>query len=200
MKGRDAAPDLNYRSRSSCPVLNCPLEAPFLPTLAGAVLRGSIWNTTPPEPHELPAISIYLPAHASVEPLKLAFLAQSPNKATFLPRIRVLGDVDPLDLFAAFGTRIASANIAVNLLEKALAIPAAFTKLERELKLSALISQAEEQLYSTRLAEGERVFANFEAVSAYTIARDIASIIDETLADEADMSRLFRLDGQHGSE
>ena len=65
--------------------------APFIPTLAAAVLDGSIWNQGAPEPHELPRLTIYLPTQAAAEPLKLAFLAQSPNGATFLPRIRVLG-------------------------------------------------------------------------------------------------------------
>ena len=115
------------------------MTSPFIPTLAAAVLAGSIWNAGAPEPHELPQLTIYLPTLAAVEPLKLAFLAQSTNGATFLPRIRVLGEADPLDLFAAYGPRMASA-MALGLLEEALAIPPAFHELERRIRFAALVT------------------------------------------------------------
>ena len=111
-------------------VFKCPIHSPFIPTLAAAVLDGSIWNGRAPEPHELPRLTIYLPTQTAVEPLKLAFLARSPDGATFLPRIRVLGEADPLDLFAAFGTRMDPAA-ALELLEEALAVPQASSELER---------------------------------------------------------------------
>src|SRR5262249_57778416 len=113
-------------------------HAAFLPSLAAAILRGGIWGGRHPEPHALPQLTIYVPALAAVEPLKLAFLALASNGATFLPRIRVLGDTDPLDLFAAFATRMPSTLAALELLEQALAIPPAFDGLERQVQLTAL--------------------------------------------------------------
>ena len=112
-------------------ILNCPAHSPFLKTLAASILDGSIWNAGAPEPHDLPSLTIYLPSQAAIQPLKLEFLWLSPNGATFLPRIRVLGDADPLDLFANYGTRMESTTAAIALLKKALAIPPAFTELER---------------------------------------------------------------------
>src|SRR5262249_7844007 len=130
-------------------VLKCPIHAPFLPSLAAAILSGSIWEERPPEPHELPKLTIYVPAFVAVEPLKLAFLALAPNGATFLPRICVLGDADPLDLFAAYGTRMPSTPAALKLLEQALAIPTAFNELERRIRLTALIAQLSQSLKGT---------------------------------------------------
>src|SRR5271165_2707798 len=117
-------------------VLQCPAPVPFLPRLATAIREGTLWDRGKPEPHELAQIVVYLPTHAAVEPLKLAFLAAAPEGATFLPRIRVLGEPDPLDLFASYGTRMASATEATALLEAALAIPQAFGDLEREVELA----------------------------------------------------------------
>jgi ATP-dependent helicase/nuclease subunit B len=182
-------------------VLNCADHASFIDTLTGAILDGSIWNACPPEPHELPELTVYLPTHASVEPLKLAFLSLAPNGATFLPRIRVLGDTDPLDLFATFGTPMASTGAALGLLEEALAIPAAFDDLERHVQLSAFVINASHGLRSTRLAAGERLFADVPAVSAYAIAGQIAALIDEVHNEGADLSRIEKLDsaGSSGS-
>ncbi len=102
MKGAVAEPRRRGRFRATPQLLNCPATAPFLKTLAASILSGAVWNAGAPEPHDLPALTIYLPSQAAVEPLKLEFLWLSPNEATFLPRIRVLGEADPLDLFAAY--------------------------------------------------------------------------------------------------
>ena len=152
MKGSGAAREFMSPETGHGVILKCPITSPFIPNLAAAVLAGSIWNRGAPEPHELPQLTIYLPTLAAVEPLKLAFLAHSPNGATFLPRIRVLGEADPLDLFAAYGPRMASATAALGLLEQALAIPPAFDELERQVQLAALAMQASQSLLGTRLA------------------------------------------------
>src|SRR5271165_4712369 len=121
MKGSGTGSECEASESGRGVILNAPIYAPFIPTLAAAITSGAIWGQGKPEPHELAQLTIYLPTHAAVEPLKLAFLAQSVNGATFLPRIRVLGDTDPLDLFALYGTRMASAGQALELLDKALA-------------------------------------------------------------------------------
>ncbi len=180
-------------------VLNSPSAAPFLKSLAASVLDGSIWNAGAPEPHDLPALTIYLPSQAAVEPLKLEFLWLSPNQATFLPRIRVLGEADPLDLFAAYGTRMASTPAAVALLEKALAIPPAFEELERRIQLCARIMKAAADMRSTKLEPGERLFADVRAASAAAIASEIAALLDEAQSDAADFSRIDMLDAAQSS-
>ncbi|MGO9484906.1 MAG: PD-(D/E)XK nuclease family protein [Rhodomicrobium sp.] len=178
-------------------ILKCPFHAPFIPTLAAAVLDGSIWNAGAPQPHELPQLTIYLPTQAAVEPLKLAFLAQSPNGATFLPRIKVLGEADPLDLFAAYGPRMASAA-ALALLEDALAIPPAFGELERRVQLAALVLHASQSLHGTRLAH-EPVFTSVTPASAFTIAGQIATLIGEAHSEGVDLLRIGQLDSSRAS-
>ena len=123
----------------------------------------------------------------------------SPNEATFLPRIRVLGDADPLDLFAAYGTRMNSTQAAIALLDKALAIPPAFTELERQIHLSAFALEAAERMRSTKTAPGERLYPDLPAVSAAAIAREIAGLIDEAHNEAADLSRIDKLDNSQST-
>jgi len=179
--------------------LNCPAYSPFLKTLAASILDGSIWNAGAPEPHDLPSLTIYLPSQAAVQPLKLEFLWLSPNEATFLPRIRVLGDTDPLDLFANYGTRMESTKAAIALLKKALAIPPAFTELERQIHLSAHALEAATKMRSTIAEPGERLFPDLPAVSAAAIATEIGALIDEAHSEGADLSRIDMLDSAQSS-
>ncbi len=178
-------------------ILKCPMHAPFIPALAAAVLDGTIWNQGAPEPHELPQLTIYLPTQAAAEPLKLAFLAQSPDDATFLPRIRVLGEADPLDLFAAYGTRMAPAA-ALELLEDALAVPQSFGELERRVQLAALVTSASQSLLGTRLAH-EPLFTAITPASAFTIAGQLAALIGEAHEAGADLARIGQLDSSRAS-
>ena len=138
-----------------------------------------------------------LPTQGAVEPLKLALLAQSPNGATFLPRIRVLGEADPLDLFAAYGPRMDPAA-ALDLLDEALAIPPAFNELERTVQLAALAMNASQSLLGTRLAH-EPVFTPITPASAFTIAGQIAILIGEAHEEGADLSLVGQLDSSRAS-
>ena len=178
-------------------VLNCSAHSPFIPTLAAAVLDGSIWNRGAPEPHELPKLTIYLPTQNAVEPLKLAFLEAAPNGATFLPRIRVLGGSDPLEMFAAYGPAIVPAA-ALDLLEQALALPPAFDGLERQMQLAALIVQASHRLTGAGDMD-EPLFTGIPAASAFTVAGQIASLIGEAHAQGADLARAAALDSSRAS-
>ncbi len=180
-------------------IVNCPAHAPFLKTLAASILDGSIWNAGAPEPHDLPGLTLYLPSQAAIQPLKLEFLWLSPNEATFLPRIRVLGDSDPLDLFAAYGTRMEATKAAIALLKKALAIPPAFTELERQIHMSGFALEAAGKMRSTKTAPGERLYPDVPAVSAAAIAREIATLIDEAHNEGADLSRIDKLDSSQST-
>ena len=178
-------------------IFKCPMHAPFIPTLAAAIFDGSVWNGPAPKPHELPGLTIYLPTQAAVEPLKLALVAQSPNGATFLPRIRVLGEADPLDLFAAYCPRMAPAA-ALELLEDALGVPPAFGELERRVQLAALVMNASQALLGTRLAH-EPVFTPITPASAFTIAGQIAALIGEAHEAGADLALVGQLDSSRAS-
>ena len=178
-------------------IFKCPMHAPFISTLAAAVLDGAIWIGRPPEQHELPGLTVYLPTQAAIEPLKLALLAQSPNGATFLPRIRVLGDADPLELFAAYGTRM-DAAAALELLENALAVPPAFDELERRVQLAALVMNASQSLLGTRLAH-EPLYTPITPASAFAMAGQIATLIGEAHETGADLARIGQLDSSRAS-
>ncbi len=191
------APMLARKEIPQLRIFKCPMHAPFIPTLAAAILDGSIWHGPAPKPHELPGLTVYLPGQAAVEPLKLAFLAQSPNGATFLPRIRVLGEADPLDLFAAYGPRMAPAA-ALELLEDALAVPPAFGELERRVQLAALVMNASQALLGTRLAH-EPMFTPITPASAFTIAGQIAALIGEAHEAGADLALVGQLDSSRAS-
>ncbi|MGH6867162.1 MAG: double-strand break repair protein AddB [Methyloceanibacter sp.] len=73
-----------------------PPSAPFLSTLAKALLAGDlpVPGGPKPEPLTLPLTTIYLPTRRAARALREAFLAEAPAKAMLLPRIRALGDPD----------------------------------------------------------------------------------------------------------
>src|SRR5262245_49231465 len=82
-----------------------PPSAPFLTTLAGAVLAGEL--PTPggakPDPLTLPLTTIYLPTRRAGRALREAFLAEAKGAGLLLPRIRTLGDPDE-DAAILFGS------------------------------------------------------------------------------------------------
>jgi ATP-dependent helicase/nuclease subunit B len=174
------------------------MHAPFIPTLAAAILEGTIWAEGAPAQHELPQLTVYLPTQAAAEPLKLAFLALSPNGATFLPRIRVLGEADPADLFATYGTRMDPA-LALELLEEALAVPPAFGELERRVQLAALAMNASQSLLGTEIAHEPLYVQPFTPASAFAIAGQIASLIGEAHEEGADLARVGQLESSRTS-
>jgi ATP-dependent helicase/nuclease subunit B len=73
-----------------------PPSAPFLTTLARAVLAGDlpIPGGVPPDPLALPRVTLYLPTRRAARAVREAFLAAAGGRATLLPRIRALGDPD----------------------------------------------------------------------------------------------------------
>ncbi|MGA7328768.1 MAG: double-strand break repair protein AddB [Rhodomicrobium sp.] len=199
MRSGAAAPESGPKQALQGTILKCPAQEPFIPALAAAILDGFIWNGPPPEPHELPTLTVYLPTRSAIEPLKLAFISLAPNGATFLPRIFVLGEAEPIEIFTAFGVRMNSTERALKLFADALAVPAAFGAFERQIVLSALVSEAMQGLESRRLAPQEQVFTSVTAASAFSIAGEIAALIDEAGSEGADLSRIARLDITHSS-
>ena len=73
-----------------------PPSAPFLTTLARAVLAGDLplAGGPKPDPLALPFTTIYLPTRRAARALREAFLAEASSEALLLPRIRALGDPD----------------------------------------------------------------------------------------------------------
>ena len=73
-----------------------PPSAPFLTTLARAILAGELPSPggAKPDPLTLPLTTIYLPTRRAARALREAFLAEAKGEALLLPRIRTLGDPD----------------------------------------------------------------------------------------------------------
>jgi len=73
-----------------------PPTAPFLTTLAGAILSGDLPlpGGPKPDPLYLPSFTLYLPTRRAARALREAFLAEAGGNAMLLPRIRTLGDPD----------------------------------------------------------------------------------------------------------
>src|SRR5262249_22582015 len=73
-----------------------PPSAPFLSTLARAVLGGDLPapGGVEPDPLTLPHAVIYLPTRRAVRGLRDEFLEASGGRAALLPSVRSLGDPD----------------------------------------------------------------------------------------------------------
>ncbi len=73
-----------------------PPSAPFLTTLARALLSGDLPlpGGAKPDPLTLPLTTIYLPTRRAARALREAFLAESGGQALLLPRIHALGHAD----------------------------------------------------------------------------------------------------------
>jgi ATP-dependent helicase/nuclease subunit B len=73
-----------------------PPSAPFLTTLARAILAGDLPSPSGPKPDALtlPLTTIYLSTRRAARALREAFLAETGGQALLLPRIKALGDPD----------------------------------------------------------------------------------------------------------
>jgi inactivated superfamily I helicase len=112
-----------------------PPSAPFLTSLAKAVLDGDLPVPGGPKPDRLalPHITIYLPTRRAARGLREAFLAAAGDEALLLPRIRALGDPDEDQaiIFGADGTPESGLDASVG--------APAIGALERRLTLMRLI-------------------------------------------------------------
>lgn len=84
------------RAKAPPRLYTIPPSAPFLSTLARAVLDGDLPlpGGARPDPLDLPHTTIYLPTRRAARGLREAFLAEAGSDALLLPRIRALGDTD----------------------------------------------------------------------------------------------------------
>src|SRR5680860_609155 len=165
-----------------------PPSAPFLTTLARALLSGDLPlpGGEKPDPLTLPFTTIYLPTRRAARGLREAFLAESGGAALLLPRIHALGDADE-DAAIIFG---AEADNGADGAMGASAIEA----LPRRLALMRLI-------LAWGLAPApDATEAEIEAISwvnspgqASSLAADLARLMDFVESEEIDFSSLDKL-------
>jgi len=166
-----------------------PPSAPFLSTLAKAVLNGDLPapRGIKPDSLTLPRATIYLPTRRAVRALRDAFLDAAGGRAALLPSIRALGDPDE-DAAIIFGAEgdadegFADAGGARSI-----------GPLERHLALMRLILAWGQALRKGASAEpsglGPVPLAATPAQASY-LARDLASLMDFIETEEIDLGAL----------
>jgi ATP-dependent helicase/nuclease subunit B len=162
-------------------VYTVPPDAPFLPSLARAVLEEGFPARTrsPPSPLELSSWTILLPTRRAVRELGRAFLEAGSGKATILPRIRPIGDVDEDDL--AF---FSEADIDP-------ALPPAISPARRLFLLARLIKGWADDNPQAGLA---RALSNFPG-QVFALARSLGKLVDAFDTDEVSLDGLDKLAG-----
>ncbi|GJE57272.1 double-strand break repair protein AddB [Methylobacterium thuringiense] len=112
-------------------IFTIPPGAPFLPTLADALVSGRLVGDVGGDPIALAAVTIYLPTQRAVPALS-AILSARLGGATLLPRMIPLGEADEAELDLAASPLLETAAQALNP-----AMPA----LERRLILARLVQR-----------------------------------------------------------
>ncbi len=165
-----------------------PPSAPFLTTLARALLAGDLPlpGGAKPDPLTLPLTTIYLPTRRAARALREAFLAESGGKALLLPRIHALGHADE-EAAIIFGAEEADDA------DGALGAPA-IEALPRRLALMRLI------LAWGQAPAADATEAEIEAIGwvnspgqASSLAADLARLMDFVESEEIDFSSLDKL-------
>ncbi|GEP09227.1 double-strand break repair protein AddB [Methylobacterium gnaphalii] len=110
-------------------IFTIPPGAPFLPTLADALVSGRLVGDVGGDPFALGTVTLYLPTRRAVPALS-AILSQRLGQAALLPRMIPLGEADEAELDLAASPQLETAAQALN---------PAMPPLERRLILSRLV-------------------------------------------------------------
>ncbi|RXF72712.1 double-strand break repair protein AddB [Hansschlegelia zhihuaiae] len=171
-------------------VLTIPAGAAFLPTLAEALLDGELIRGFAPrhDPIALADATIFLPTRRAARALRDAFLEALDGRATLLPRIAPLGDVEE------------DADIVEPLADADLELPPAVAPFERRLVLARLVAAfagaLDRSILSLSPEDGPLVPAT--AADAIHLAGDLETLIDAIETEEIDLSGLDALiPGEH---
>jgi ATP-dependent helicase/nuclease subunit B len=157
-----------------------PPSAPFLETLARAILAGDLPHKggSAPDPFDLPAMTIYLPTRRAARGLREAFLAAGGGKTLLLPQIRALGDPEE-------ETLLFTAELDEG---EGIAGKPAISNLKRRFALMRLILAWEKSLPR----DADRPPPITPAQASH-LAEDLGRFMDEIGREEADLSELEAL-------
>jgi ATP-dependent helicase/nuclease subunit B len=150
-------------SESPPRVFTIPLSAPFLPTLAKALVDGRLVPGFKPkdDPLALAGATVFLPTRRATRAFGAALLQALGTEALILPRILPLGDVDEDEL--AFESEAAD-------------LAPAISPTGRRLVLAQLVLQWAKRLFPA--AQNERLIAASPAVSL-AFADELARVLDD---------------------
>ncbi|MDX8455883.1 double-strand break repair protein AddB [Mesorhizobium sp. VK9D] len=165
-------------------VLSIPPGAPFLPTLAEALLDGRLIPgfRFDGDPLALADATIYVPTRRAARALRGAFVDRLGQRSAILPTVRPLGEFDEDE--AAFDAEAAPA------IELAPPIAAQ----ERLLLLAPLVRAWKESLPDhVRARFNEEFVVPTSAADAIWLARDLARLMDEIETEGTDWAKLATL-------
>lgn len=160
-----------------------PPSAPFLTTLARAILAGDLPAPGGPKPDRLtlPKTTIYLPTRRAARSLREAFLAESGGEALLLPRILALGHADEDAALILDAEQFGAAD-------GGLGKPA----IEPTARLIALMRMI---LAWSRTADGSDADErpSMTPAQAASLAADLAALMDSAQSEEVDLGTLAAL-------
>lgn len=165
-----------------------PPSAPFLTTLARALLSGDLplAGGEKPDPLTLPLTTIYLPTQRSARALREAFLAESGGQSLLLPRIHALGDADE-DAAIIFGAEDAGDA------DGALGAPAIGALPRRLALMRMILAWGHVPAPGATEAEIEAVRWVNTPGQASNLAADLGRLMDFVEGEEIDFSSLDTL-------
>jgi double-strand break repair protein AddB len=174
-------------SKAAPRLYTIPPSAPFLTTLARAILQGDLPSPggPKPDPLALPLATIYLPTRRAARALREAFLAEAESAALLLPRIRALGDADE-EVALILGVEDGAGD------DSALGAPA-IGPLPRQLALMRLVLVFQHLLRGSAEAERDDTASPIVRVTpgqASYLAADLARLMDIAESEEVDLANL----------
>lgn len=163
-------------------IWSIPAGAPFLKTLARAVLQGGFpaSDLPAPGPAELPRYTILVPTRRAARELATAFLNVADGAALLLPRIQPLGDVDEEEL--ALTPTGLETGIAAD-------VPAAISPLRRQLILARLLIDWADANPDKDFSKALKAHSS----QAVDIAADLGRLVDQLETEEINLERLPNL-------
>ncbi|MEJ2228218.1 MAG: double-strand break repair protein AddB [Alphaproteobacteria bacterium] len=207
--GGDASPGRIARTEAAGRIFTIAQSAPFLDTLARAILAGNLPRDggKPPSPADIADTLIYLPNRAACRAMAGAFLRASGNNVTLLPRMRPLGSAEE-DALLLLQPDTAEAGVGADgmgydLDRPELPLPPAVGALERRMVLTKLILAWAERLRSADDLDDED-FSDDELglsplriastpAAAAEMALDLMRLLDEAQTEGVDLGRIREL-------
>ncbi len=155
-------------------VFSIAAGTPFLPRLARFVLDGYPDASQVEDPFHLARTTIYLPTRRAVRSLRGEFSVLLGSKATFLPRLRTLGDGDQGDM-DPFLARDQKSDP-----------PRLVSPLTRQIMLARLVKRWVEMIgaQTRELFEDEDIIIPSSSAESLWLAREIGDLIDQMETEE----------------
>ncbi len=163
-------------------VFTIPASAPFVPTLVGALIDGTLGFPPARDPLALADATLYLPTRRACRLVRDRFLDITGGRAAILPRIVPLGDIDEDDI--AFAQAAATDAAALEL-------PPAIGGLERRLLLAELVTRWAQS--PALRGDGQAPLVVTGPAAALALADDLARLMDDLTTRQVPWERLDEL-------